>query len=139
MAKIANKGVTLFCLLASLTSLAMAQGSGMMGPGTAMPTMPGYQGHELAENVVVPQFAVGDHYTTTMVLLNMGNIAQMPWMTPQALELMGDIYFYHQDGTPLQVSINGANAVSHYPFRSPPQIPSRSRWLHRALILQGGP
>jgi hypothetical protein len=112
----ANKKIVLFCLLASLTSLAMAQGSGMMGPGTTMPTMLGYQGHELAENMVVPQFAVGDHYTTSMVLVNMGNMALMPWLTPQALQLTGEVYFYHQDGSPLQVSINGANAVSHYPF-----------------------
>ena len=45
-----------------------------MGPGTSLPTMPGYQGHELAENMVVPEFAVGDHYTTSMVMLNMGNM-----------------------------------------------------------------
>ena len=105
-----------FCLLSAITSVADAQGPGMMGPGMSMPTMPGYQGHELAENMVVPQFAVGDHYTTSMVLFNMGNMAQMPWLTPQALQLTGEIYFYRQDGTPLQVSINGASAVSKYPF-----------------------
>jgi hypothetical protein len=116
MTKTVNKRVVLFCLLVSLTSLAMAQGSGMMGSGTTLPTMPGYQGHELAENMVVPQFAVGDHYTTSMVLINMGNMAQMPWMTPPALQLTGEINFYHQDGTPLQVSVNGASAVSTYPF-----------------------
>jgi hypothetical protein len=94
----------------------MAQGSGMMGPGTTFPTMQGYQGHELAANMVVPQFAVGDHYTTFMVLFNMGNMAQMPWLTPQALQLTGEIYFYHPDGTPLRVSINGASSVSTHPF-----------------------
>jgi hypothetical protein len=116
MVKIMNRRVVIFCLLASLTSLAMAQGSSMMGQGATLPTMPGYQGHELAENIVVPQFAVGDHYTTSMVLFNIGNMAQMPWLTSQALQLTGEIYFYHQDGSPLQVSINGANAVSHYLF-----------------------
>ena len=104
------------CLLSALTSVAAAQGPGMMGPGTSMPTMSGYQGHELAENMVVPQFAVGNHYTTSMVLFNMGNMAQMPWLTPQAIQLTGEIYFYHQDGTPLQVSINGASAVPKYSF-----------------------
>jgi hypothetical protein len=106
------------CFLAhfALTPLPVAQGPGMMGPRMSMPTMWGYQGHELAENMVVPQFVVGDHYTTSMVLFNMGNMAQMPWLTPQALQLTGEIYFYHQDGTPLQVSINGAMAVSIYPF-----------------------
>jgi hypothetical protein len=116
MIKIVNKGIALCCLLAALTSLAVAQGSGMMGPGMSMPTMPGYQGHELAENMVVPQFVVGDPYTTSMVLFNMGSMAQMPWLTPQALQLTGEIYFYRQDGSPLQVIINGASAVSHYPF-----------------------
>jgi hypothetical protein len=116
MAKFINKSMALYCLMAALTSLAMAQGSGMMGPGTILPTMPGYQGHELAENMVVPHFAVGDHYTTFMGLFNMGNMMQMPWLTPQTLQLTGEIYFFHQDGSPLQVSINGANAVSQYPF-----------------------
>jgi hypothetical protein len=104
--------VALF-LLSALAPVAAAQGPGMMGSGT---TMPGYQGHELIENMVVPQFAVGDHYTTSMVLFNMGNMAQMPWLTPQALQLTGEIYFYRQNGTPLQVSINGASAVSQYSF-----------------------
>jgi len=105
-----------FCLLSAMTSVADAQGPSMMGPGMYMPTMPGYQGHELVENMVVPQFAVGDHYITSMVLLNMGNMAQMPWLTPQALQLTGEIYFYHPDGTPLRVSINGASSVSTHPF-----------------------
>lgn len=105
-----------FCLLPALASVAAAQGSGMMGPGTSIPAQLGYHGHELAENMVVPQFAVGDHYTTSMVLFNMGNMAQMPWLTPQALQLTGNIYFYHQDGTPLQVSVNGASAVSQHSF-----------------------
>jgi hypothetical protein len=105
-----------FCLLPVMASVVVAQSTGMMGPGTSIPTMPGYQGNELAENMVVPQFAVGDHYTTSMVLFNMGNMAQMPWLTPQALQLTGKIILYHQDGTPLNVSINGASAVSEYPF-----------------------
>ena len=118
MVKLLNSSVRLLCLLAILTSLAMAQGSQMMGPGsgTVLPTMPGYQGHELAENMVVPQFAVGDHYTTSILLSNMGNMAQMPWMTSQTLQLTGTLYFYHQDGAPLQVSVNGSNPISEYPF-----------------------
>ena len=93
-----------------------SQSSGMMGWGTSIPTLAGYQGHELAANMIVPQFVVGDHYTTSMVLFNMGNMAQMPWLTPQTLQLTGKIYFYHQDGTPLQVSINGASVDSQYSF-----------------------
>jgi hypothetical protein len=122
MIRFLKKGLVVFCLLSALASLVMAQGSGMMGQGammgpmTSLHTMPGYQGHELDGNMVVPEFAVGDHYTTSMILFNMGNTAQMPWLTPQALQLTGEIYFYHQDGSPLQVNINGENSVSHYPF-----------------------
>jgi hypothetical protein len=120
MISVLKKVLVAFCFLSVLASMAMAQtgmtGSSMMGPGTSMPTMPGYQGHELAENMVVPQFAVGDQYTTSILLFNMGNMTQMSWMTPQALQLTGKIYFYHQDGTPLQVSVNGSSPVSEYSF-----------------------
>ena len=37
-------------------------------------------------------------------------------MTPQTLQLTGNIYFYRQDGTPLPVSVNGSSPVSQYPF-----------------------
>jgi hypothetical protein len=111
-----NKSATLLCLLAALASFAMAQSTGMMGTGTSMPTMPGYQGNELAENMVVPQFAVGNDYTTSIVLVNMGNMVQMPWLTPQALQVTGEIYFYNPDGTPLPVSVNGSTPVSIYAF-----------------------
>ncbi len=69
--------------------------------------------------MVVPQFAVGEHYTTSLFLVNMGNMAQMPWLTAQALQLTGTIYFYHQDGTPLHVSVNGSSPVSNYAFTLP--------------------
>ena len=116
-----KKVLTGFCFIAALASMAAAQGTGMMGgsgmgPGTSMPTMHGYQGHELHENMVVPQFAVGGQYTTSLLLFNIGNMTQMPWMTQQALQLSGNIYFYGQDGTPLQVSINGSSLVSEYAF-----------------------
>ena len=121
MISLLKKVLVASCLLTALASMAMSQGSrmmggSMMGPGTSLPTMPGYQGHELDENMVVPQFAVGGQYTTSILLFNMGNMAQMPWMTPQALQLTGNIYFYHQDGTPLQVSVNGSSPISEYPF-----------------------
>lgn len=113
MVRFAYKCAIYICSLTALAFVAAAQGPGMMGPGT---TLPGYQGHELIENMVVPQFAVGDHYSTSMVLFNMGNMAQMPWLTAQALQLTGEIYFFRQNGTPMQVSINGASAVSKYSF-----------------------
>jgi hypothetical protein len=37
-------------------------------PVTRMPILPEYQGYELDENMVVPQFVVGDQYTTSMLL-----------------------------------------------------------------------
>jgi hypothetical protein len=116
MARSLTKGAFAFWLLAVLTSVAVAQGPGGMMPSMSMPSLPGYQGHELHENMVVPQFAVGEHYTTSLFLFNMGIMTQMPWMTAQALQLTGAVYFYHQDGTPLQVSVNGSNPVSNYAF-----------------------
>lgn len=116
MAGYVIRGLTVFCFIMVSASLTVAQGPSMMMPGTTLPTLPGFQGHELDENMVVPQFAVGDQFTTSLLLLNMGNMAQMPWMTPQTLQLTGTIYFYHQDGTPLPVSVNGSNPVSQYPF-----------------------
>ncbi len=104
-----------FCALAISTCLASAQNTGMM-MGTPLPTLSGYQGHELDENMVVPQFAVGGQYTTSILLFNMGNMVQMPWMTPLTLQLTGNIYFYHQDGSPLPVSINGSSPVSQFAF-----------------------
>lgn len=119
MARLLIRGAFVFCIMAILSSGAVAQGPGMMMPGSSLPSLPGYQGHELDENMVVPQFAVGGQYTTSILLFNMGNMTQMPWMTPQTLQLTGNIFFYHQDGTPLPVSVNGSNPVSQYSFTLP--------------------
>ncbi len=108
------KAVTIFCLISATAALAMAQG--MMAPPSTLPSLPGFQGRELDENMVLPQFAVGDNYTTSLLLSNMGNMLQMQWLTPVSLQLTGTIYFYHQDGTPLAVSINGASAAATYAF-----------------------
>jgi hypothetical protein len=116
MARCLTKGTFAFWLLAVLSSVAVAQTPGGMMPPMSMPSLPGYQGHELHENMVVPQFAVGEHYTTSLFLFNMVNMTQMPWVTAQALHLTGEVYFYHQDGTPLQVGVNGSNPVSNYAF-----------------------
>jgi len=119
MARYFRKALSVFSLFLILVSVAAAQGSGMMMPGTSLPSLPGFEGHELHENMVVPQFAVGDQYTTSILLFNMGNMTQMPWMTSQALQLTGNIHFYHQDGAPLQVSVNGSSPVSSYAFTLP--------------------
>ena len=115
-----KKGWVAVWLLSALASLAMAQGSGMMGSmggrAPSRPVMPGNQGQRITEDMVIPQFAVGDQCTTSILLFNAGNMTRMPWITPQSLQITGSIHFYHQDGTQLQVSINGSSQVSSYAF-----------------------
>ncbi len=49
------------------------------------PTGYGFGGHHMEHNLVLPQIALGSHYTTRVLLLNMGNAQRMPWATDQAL------------------------------------------------------
>ncbi len=87
-----------------------------MGGTGNLPSFIGYGGHEMNQNLILPQIAVGQHYKTSILLLNMGNMSQMSWMTAQSLKTTGKIYFYGQDGQPLPVSINAASPVSAYAF-----------------------
>ncbi len=137
MTRILFKAVAVFCLISAVTNLAMAQG--MMGPPSTLPTLPGYQGHELDENMVVPQFAVGDNYTTSLLLSNMGNMLQMQWLTPVSLQLTGTIYFYHQDGTPLPSALTAQALPRPMRFHSLPRSRCHSIWLRQARTLPGGP
>ncbi len=107
-----------FLLSALSSSLAFGQ-AGMMGPG-GIASFIGYEGHEINQNVVLPQVAVGEHYTTRLMLLNMGNTQQMNWVTPQNLKTTGRMYFYREDGTRLQVSVNGAAPASEFAFSLDP-------------------
>ncbi len=109
---------TVFFAYALLTG-GFAQGSGMMGPGS-LPEFIGYGGHELNQNLVLPQIAVGQHYNTNLQLLNMGNAQQMSWVTLQNLETTGKMFFYRQDGSPLSVSVNGGVPASEYAFSLSP-------------------
>ena len=93
-------------------------GNGMMGSGT--PTFPGWEGHEMNQNLILPQVAVGDHYVTTLILMNLGNAQQMSWVSPQNLTTTGKIYLYNQDGTRMPVSINGASPATEIAFSLDP-------------------
>ncbi len=95
--------------------LASAAHAQMMG-GSGTPSFPGWEGHEINMNLVIPQIAVGDHYVTTLILVNMENSAQMPWASADTLTTAGRVYFYRQDGSRMQVNINGAGTVTEVAF-----------------------
>ncbi len=99
----------------ALSPVVLGQGSGMMGSGN-LPSFIGYGGHEMNQNLILPQVAVGQHYTTSIVLLNMANSQQMTWATPQDLKTSGKMYFYKQDGSQFVVSVNGGTPSSAYAF-----------------------
>ncbi len=108
-----------YALVAVLASTPIVFGQGMGGMG-GIGSLTGYQGHELNQNLVLPQVAVGQHYATTIELLNMDNMQQMSWATPQTLTTTGKIYFYKQDGTQFNVSVNGGMPAAEYAFSLAP-------------------
>ncbi len=109
-----NSPGTIFFAFGFLPAV-LAQGSGMMGSGS-LPSLMGYGGHEINQDLVLPQVAVGQHYTTSVTLLNMANAQQMNWATSQNLRTTGKMYFYRQDGTPLLVSVSGGAPAAEYAF-----------------------
>lgn len=92
----------------------------MPGMGGGSDTFIGYQGHNMDHDLVLPQVAVGEHYTTSLLLLNLGNAQLMPWVPQQNLSTTGKIYFYRQDGTRMSVSINGGAPASQFSFSLDP-------------------
>jgi hypothetical protein len=114
----------------SFSSAVFAQGPGMGGSGS-VGSFIGYEGHEMNQNLVLPQVAVGQHYTTSVVLLNMDNAQLMSWDSPQNLKATGKMHFYGQDGTPLAVSVNGGAAAYEFAF-SLDQLQSASYQLSSA-------
>ena len=92
----------------------------MPGMGGSTGQVPGFQNHNLDHNLILPQVAVGQHYITSLLLLNLGNAQMMGWVSPQNLITSGKIYFYRQDGTPLPVSVNGGAAVPEFSFSLDP-------------------
>jgi hypothetical protein len=92
----------------------------MPGMGGGSGTYIGYDGHNMDHDLVLPQVAVGQHYTTSLLLLNMGNSQLMTWVSPQDLTTTGKVYFYGQNGTPLAVSVNGGAPSSEFSFSLAP-------------------
>jgi len=107
---------------------ALAQMPGGMGNGTFM----GYGGHNMDHDLILPQMVVGQHYSTSLLLLNMGDPRVMTWVSPQELTTTGKVYLYHQDGSRLQVSVNGGPPVSEFAFSLDP-----SRSAHYELSSAG--
>ena len=105
--------LTIFCLGA--TSFAQMPG---MGGGSG--TFSGYQGHNMNDDLILPQVVVGQNYTTSLLLLNMGNSQAMNWVPAQNLITSGKVYFYRQDGTGLPVSVNGSAPTSEFSFSLDP-------------------
>ncbi|MFH1573231.1 MAG: hypothetical protein ABIG68_04570 [Acidobacteriota bacterium] len=99
--------------LAVLGSVAFAQG-GMMGPG--FPNFPGHAGYEIDHNLVLPQIAVGANYSTSLVLLNLGNQQYMSWVSEPNLRTTGRIHLFQPDGSRMLVSANGGSPGSEIPF-----------------------
>jgi hypothetical protein len=88
----------------------------MPGMGGGSGTFIGYGGHNMDHDLILPQVAVGEHYTTSLVLYNIGNSQVMNWVPLQDLTTTGKVYFYHQDGTGLPVSVNGGAPASEFSF-----------------------
>lgn len=98
------------------TSFAQMPGMGGGNSGTFV----GFEGHSMNFDLILPQVVVGQHYTTSILLLSMGNAQVMNWVPSQNLKTTGTIYFYRQDGTHLQVSVNGGTPASQIAFSIDP-------------------
>lgn len=105
------KSLTNFVFLLAISGSAINAQMGS-GPGD----FTDHEGHQMDHNMVVPQIAVGEHYTTTLVLLNLGDTEQMGWMSDEDFRTTGTVYVYKQDGTRLPVSVDGGAPVSKLPF-----------------------
>ncbi len=98
----------------SLGATSFAQMPGMGGTGSS--SFVGFGGHNMNYDLILPQVAVGQHYTTNLLLLSMANAQTMAWVPAQNLTTTGTVYLYHQDGTPMSVSVNGAASASSFAF-----------------------
>ncbi len=96
----------------------MGGGSGSMGGGSG--SFIGFENHNMNHDIVLPQVAVGQDYVTSILLLNIANSQMMNWVSPQNLVTTGKIYFYHQDGSRLLVTVNGGAPVSEFAFSLDP-------------------
>jgi hypothetical protein len=84
------------------------------GSGNGSDDDHGYMGHEMDHSIVLAQLAVGEHYTTRIFLMNMGNMRRMPWSEEEDLQTTGTLYMFHQNGSPFPVKVNdGATSAQH--------------------------
>ena len=104
------------CLALSIFCLGATSFAQMPGMGGGSGTFNGYGGHNMNNDLILPQMVVGQHYTTSLQLLNMGNSQVMNWVPAQNLITSGKVYFYRQDGTGLPVSVNGGTPASEFSF-----------------------
>ncbi len=112
-----NRSIS-FALL-SILAVVLLPWNGAQAAASAQaddPTDHGFDGHHMDHNLVLPQIALGSHYTTRVLLLNMGNDQSMPWATEQALKTSGTVHFFHQDGSPFAAGVNGAAPSPEYGF-----------------------
>jgi hypothetical protein len=117
---IANQiAVSILLVFASSVS-AFSQMPGMRS-GSGPRTFRGHEGRELEHNLVLPQIAVGERYSTSIMLFNFGDPGLMSWLSNEQLQTRGRISFHNQDGTPLRLSVNGGLPVSEYPFLLEPR------------------
>jgi hypothetical protein len=140
-----HKVILAVFLTAILNSLAPAQMGGGMGPGGGHGhdpgNLPGWQGHEIEHNVVLPQVAVGDGVTMTLIFSNLGGPRRMGWFANEEdYTVTGTLRFFAADGSPLAVEINGvtgsefpleleASAVSYLEVSAPAGTELQRGWL----------
>jgi len=104
------------CLALVVSCLGATSFAQMPGTGNGSGTFAGHEGHNMDHDLILPQVAVGQHYTTSLLLLNMGNSQVMNWVPAQNLTTTGKVYFYRQDGTRLPVSVNAGTPASEFSF-----------------------
>lgn len=125
--------------------VALAQMGGGMGPGgnhgPAPDHFPGWQGHELEHNIILPQVAVGDQVTMTLVFTNMGTPRRMGWFEDEEdYTVTGTLRFFADNGDPLPVEIEGitdsqfplnleASAISYMEVSAPSGSGLQKGWL----------
>lgn len=115
-----HRGGMLVCLALAFFCLSATSFAQMPGMGTGTGAFNGYEGHNMNNDLILPQVVVGQHYTTNLLLLNMGNSQVMNWVTAQNLITSGKVYFYRQDGTRLPVSVNGGAPATEFAFSLDP-------------------